>query len=332
MSTEDRAVSRAVVAGVVAPVLVCVAAIAIELAVLGDVPDPVATHWRADGPDGFSSPTFVPAMTALVGGVLPVVLGASGLRSLRRGERGFVLRLMPAVALGLATLMGVLMAGSLLIQRGLADAADAPSILPTLLAGLVAAVGAGALGWMVQPHHEERRPAAVLARPLSRVPGERAVWLGRAEMRPAALAAVVGGVAVAAVAAIAMWVAGDAAVAIVVTGVAVLLAVVAASFSVFHVRVDATGLTVRSAARLIRLRVPASDVAAAAATEVSGLAQYGGYGIRQVPGATAVVLRSGPALEVTRRSGRRFVVTLDDPATAAAVLAAVAEDARAAQD
>ncbi|WP_062521311.1 DUF1648 domain-containing protein [Demequina silvatica] len=332
MSNEDGAVGRAVAVGVVAPVVVCVAAVVIELAVMGDVPDPVATHWGGDGPDGFSSTAFVPVMTALVGGVLPLVLGMSGLRSLRRGERGFVLRLMPAIALGLAVLMGVLMAGTLLIQRGLADAADAPSILPTLTIGLIAAAAAGAAGWWVQPRHEERRPAAVVAEPLSRAPGERTVWLGRAEMRPAALAAVIGGVAVATVAAIATWVAGDAAVAWIVTGVAVLLAVLAASFTVFHVRVDAAGLTVRSAARLIRLRVPASDVASAAATHVSGLAQYGGYGIRQVPGATAVVLRSGAALEVVRRSGRRFVVTVDDPATAAAVLAAVAEDARAAQD
>lgn len=332
MTKADGAYGRAVAVGVVAPVALCVAAVAIQLAVMGDVPDPVATHWSGDAPDGFASPTLVPVMTAIVGGMLPVVLGASGLRSIRRGERGFVLRMMPAVAAGLAALMAVILTGSLLIQRGLADAADAPSILPAMWVGLGAAVVAGAAGWLAQPRHVERRPAAVPVGPIARAAGERTVWVGRAEMRAPALAAIVAGVAVAALAAVANWLVGDTAVAIVVTSVAVVLAVAAASLTVFHVRVDAEGLTVRSAARFVRMRVPAADVASVAAVDVSGLSQYGGYGIRSIPGATAVVLRNGPALELTRQSGRRFVVTLDDPATAAAVLAAVAEDARAAQD
>ncbi|WP_062303952.1 DUF1648 domain-containing protein [Demequina subtropica] len=332
MAANDGAYGRAATVGVVAPAVLCVAAVLAELGMLGDVPDPAATHWGASGPDGFSSPTLVPVMTGLVGGVLPIALGSSVLRSIRRGERGFVLRLLPAVALGLATLMGVLMVGSLAIQRGLSDAVDAPSILPVLGWGLGAALALGLVGWFAQPRHEATAAPAAPARPLALAPGERAVWVGRSEMRAAALAAIVAGVVVATLAAVANWVVGDAAVAIVVSILALVLAFAAASFTVFHVRVDSSGLTVRSAARLVRMRVPVEDVASAAAIEVSGLSQYGGYGIRHIPGATAVVLRSGQALEVTRRSGRRFVVTLDDAGTAAAVLAAVAEDARAAQD
>ncbi|MDN4476713.1 DUF1648 domain-containing protein [Demequina sp. SYSU T00192] len=332
MTTNDGALGRATAVGVVTPAVLCAVAVGLELAVIGDVPDPVATHWSGSSPDGFASPALVPVMTVVVGGVLPIVLGASGLRSIRRGERGFVLRFMPAVAAGLATLMAVLMVGSLLIQRGLDDAAQAPSVLPTMWWGLGSALVVGALGWLVQPRHEERRREAVAARPLSREPGERTVWVGRAELSPPALAAIVAGVLVAVVAAVANWLVGDEAVAWIVTGLAVLLAFLAASFTVFHVRIDPTGLTVRSAARIVRMRVPAADVEVAAPTEVSGLAQYGGYGIRSVPGATGVIMRSGPALEVTRRGGRRFVVTVDDPTTAAAVLAAVAEDAHAAQD
>ncbi|WP_062517350.1 DUF1648 domain-containing protein [Demequina gelatinilytica] len=332
MAEKDGAYGRAAAVGVVAPAVLSVGALAAIVAMIGDLPDPVATHWSGSGPDGFSSPELVLVMTGAVGGALPIALGVSVLGSIRRGERGFVLRLLPSVALGLSTLMGVLMVGSIAMQRGLPDAADAPSILPVLAWGLGAALVAGATGWLVQPRHEATAPAAAPARPLALAPGERAVWVGRSEMRPAALAAIIGGVAVATLAALANWVVGDTAVAIVVTCVALLLAVLAASLTVFHVRVDASGLTVRSAARLVRMRVPAEDVASASAIEVSGLSQFGGYGIRHIPGATAVVLRSGSALEVTRGSGRRFVVTLDDAATAASVLAAVAEDAHAAQD
>ncbi|SEI98596.1 DUF1648 domain-containing protein [Demequina mangrovi] len=332
MAENDGAYGRAMTVGVVAPALLCAGAVVALLAMLGDVPDPVATHWSGSEPDGFASPTLVPVMTGLVGGVLPIALGASVLRSIRRGERGFVLRMLPAVALGLSVLMSVLMVGSIAMQRGLADAADAPSVLPVLAWGLGASLVAGAAGWLVQPRHVPTVHEAAPAQPIALAPGERAVWVGRSEMRPAALAAIIAGVAVAAIAAVANWVVGDTAVAIIVTALAVLLAVLAASLTVFHVRADASGLTVRSAARIIRMRVPAADVASVAVIQVSGLSQFGGYGIRQIPGATAVVMRSGPALEVTRRSGRRFVVTLDDAAMAAAVLAAVAEVADAAQD
>ena len=39
-----------------------------------------------------------------------------------------------------------------------------------------------------------------------------------------------------------------------------------------------------------------------------------------VVGRASVVLRSGPALRLTRRDGRTFLVTVDDAATGAALL------------
>jgi hypothetical protein len=39
-----------------------------------------------------------------------------------------------------------------------------------------------------------------------------------------------------------------------------------------------------------------------------------------VPGGSGVILRAGSALIVTRRSGRRFTVTVDDAETAAGLL------------
>jgi hypothetical protein len=72
-----------------------------------------------------------------------------------------------------------------------------------------------------------------------------------------------------------------------------------------------------------RMRVPADDIAEVAVADVSP-GQFGGWGYRIVPGGSGVIMRSGEALVVTRRSGRRFTVTVDDAGTAAGLLSAVA--------
>lgn len=48
-----------------------------------------------------------------------------------------------------------------------------------------------------------------------------------------------------------------------------------------------------------------------------------------VTGATGVVLRSGEAIEVQRTGGRRFVVTVDDAQTGAALLGTLVARSRA---
>ncbi len=95
-----------------------------------------------------------------------------------------------------------------------------------------------------------------------------------------------------------------------------------------RVVVDRRGLTV--ALGLLgrpRVHVPAEDVEAVTVADVSP-AQFGGWGYRVVPGGRGVIIRSGQALVVTRRSGQRFTVTVDDAETAAGLLSAVASKAR----
>ena len=49
--------------GVIAPALVWVAAVVVQLAWLPELPDSVAIHWGADGPDGFAAPWTTIALT-----------------------------------------------------------------------------------------------------------------------------------------------------------------------------------------------------------------------------------------------------------------------------
>lgn len=321
---SDLAVRRAVIVGAVTPLTLGLAGVGWQLAAMGDLPATVAIHFGSNGADGFAPAWLVPVITFAMAVCLPLLLTLTSLPALRKGERGFILRFLIAMSAGLSALLSVTLTGMLLIQRGLEHAADAPSVLPVMGWGFAAGALVGVVGWFAQPKHESAPRSAEQASPLPLAPGQRAVFFGRAQMSTLPLVALVSAVALLGVTALWVGLIGDVAAAAIFGGAAVLVGFLVGTMAVFTVRIDAQGLTVRSVARIIRMRVPAADVESVVSTHVNGLAQYGGFGLRQIPGATAVVLRSGPAIEVTRRSGRRFVVTMDEADAAASVLAAVA--------
>ncbi|MFI6687127.1 DUF1648 domain-containing protein [Streptomyces sp. NPDC050485] len=93
-----------------------------------------------------------------------------------------------------------------------------------------------------------------------------------------------------------------------------------------YVTVDRHGLTARpTVLPWPRIRVPLSDVDRAVSREVKVPSEYGGWGYRVRPGKSGLVLRSGEAIVVRRRSGREFAVTVDDSATGAALLNTLAD-------
>lgn len=107
---------------------------------------------------------------------------------------------------------------------------------------------------------------------------------------------------------------------------AFLVLLMVATFAV-RVVVDPTGLRVAGPLGWPRVRVPIEEVEAVATAEVSALREFGGWGYRvafsgPLVGAKGFVLRSGPAIVVTRRSGRVELVVVDDAATGAALLEA----------
>jgi len=93
----------------------------------------------------------------------------------------------------------------------------------------------------------------------------------------------------------------------------------------WRVSAGPAGLTVRGLFGFPVMRVRIDDIASVAAVGIHPMRDFGGWGIRGALGRggrwrTGVIVRAGDAIEVTRRSGRQFVVTVDDAATAAAVL------------
>lgn len=108
-------------------------------------------------------------------------------------------------------------------------------------------------------------------------------------------------------------------------GLLVLLALTAG----WRVSAGPTGLTVRGLFGVPVFRVSASDIAAVSAVGIHPMRDFGGWGIRGALGRrgewrTGIIVRAGDAIQVRRRNGREFVVTVDDAATGAAVLKAYA--------
>lgn len=328
MTTEPNTARRLLCVAVILPALLGVAALVAQLVLLPTLPTPVAVHWGwGGGPDGFAPPVLVVVLTALGTLLLPGLLAATTLPAVRRGERGIAFRLLGAAALALAALFAALGVGTLAIQQGLGDAAEGPSALPVLIAAFLAGAVAGLVGWAVLPKEDAvaRRLDDVTAVTIR--PGERVVWMRTTSLAPGAVVALTLTLIVLVLATIAMWMLGDLAAALIVTLVTAITLAALAATAAFHVRVDAEGLHVTSVLGVPRFRVPLAEIERVDHVHVQPMGELGGYGVRSAPGRFGVVLRAGDALDVTRRNGKRFTVSVPDAATAAGVLRAYTEEA-----
>ena len=325
-----RARTAFVWVGAILPLTILAVSTVIVALWLPELPEPSAIHWGANGADGFG-PGWIHVVILLGIAVLVGVLALIGANTPRRRSEtngdspwSSTSRLLGATNLGLASVVSFVSLVSVGTQRGLADAVDAPDIGPASLAGIGLLAGGALAGWFLQPDvpRPERRDSAGAA-PLATSATERVVWIGTASIAPLGLA-VLGGsaLAVCALAAVlaATGVGGPGVVIVLLAAALVVLALVVTT--AFRVRIGPAGLLVRSRAGWPRIEIPVADIVAARAIEVDPFAEFGGWGVRHgLDGRSGVVLRRGEALEVTRTGGRRFVVTVDDAATAAGVLA-----------
>ncbi|PZR55204.1 DUF1648 domain-containing protein [Xylanimonas oleitrophica] len=297
-------------------------AVALVLSWRADLPDPVASHWGPDGqPDGFASlGGFVGTIVASTAG--PCVLFAA--IGWFRGQAAATRRIVAGAtvwsgAFGAATLLM-----SLAPQRGLGDAAQAPGVGTALAVSLLAPLVPAAVAAFLVPADPPQAADGQVPADASRLPvadGERVVWLRRIAGGPGVgigAATTIGMVGV--TVALQMWT---------LLLMPLLLGVLFAAMFAFVVRVDATGLTVRSRLGWPRTHVPAAEIERASVIEVEPMRDFGGWGWRVGRGGrVGVVLRRGEALLVERSGGRSVAVTVDDAAAGAALLNTLAERSR----
>ena len=325
---QQSVVSRFVIVAMALPAALTATAVGFVMTWRDDLPRPIAIHWGASGsPDGYGSLASIVAVALVLGLAVPALIAATTLPLLRSGARGPNFRFMGSLAAGVGALSAVLTMWSVAMQRGLADAHGGPTVFPALVASFGAAVTVGVAAWFFQPHQHAVVDGLQHGATLELREGERAVWMRTATTRrpiailmAAVVIALAGGSLV-------FWQVGEATAAWVLLGTSAFLLLAFSATTTFHVRVDEDGLSAVSALGLPRLGVALEDMADAGVAHVNGFAEFGGWGVRQRPGALGVILRNGPSLQVTRRNGKRLIITVDDASTAAALLTALARGA-----
>lgn len=177
---------RTLIVGVLFPLLLLVGALGVMLSTVPALPDPVAVRWGPSGlPDGVGSA----GLSFVLLPVISLAYLALPLRVARGISAGPTINQRLIIVVGpfpIGTL-GTLLAGSLVIQRGLEDARRGPSILPVLALALTVGLVAAVLAWVLlppTPKVEAAPDAAELpARPLA--DDERALWMRRDRVGPA---------------------------------------------------------------------------------------------------------------------------------------------------
>ncbi|MCK2036172.1 DUF1648 domain-containing protein [Microbacterium sp. SSW1-49] len=319
--------------GVMIPSAMITLSAIVVLVWLPEIPDPSAIHWGSDGVDGYG-PRWIHLVILIgIGGGMLALFALIALLAHKMPRGGgeptpdgpqwsATARFLGAANLASAGLMSLVALFSVGVQRGLADAADAPDITPWVFAGFAVMLCLGVLGWFLQPPFAPSAgPSDAPATPIPLADHERAVWIETVTIARSGQIVLGVGVFISIAMAVLLLAQGVAAWWITAAVALFLVGAVATSLS-FRVQASAAGLQVRSTVGWPRIVIPADRIVSVRAIEVDPFAEFGGWGYRiGTDGRRGVVLRKGPGLEVTRADGRRFVVTVDDARTGAAVLA-----------
>ncbi|WP_448221507.1 DUF1648 domain-containing protein [Gordonia iterans] len=321
-----RPVIAFVTVAVVIPVLLIGIATAVQISLLGALPADVAVHWNLAGePDRWMPAWSLPLITAILGLAVIALIAGPTVRPVAQGDSGAVYRILGGTALGVSVLLAVVFTGAAWYQI---DGGTVPITTIVAVASLAAAA-VGTVGGLLlpQPPRAERTAAAT---PMPLGDDEQAVWLRTTTASPGVLAISAAGFAMALLATVFSWADGQSSGfvigALVVTVVIGLASVVTVAF---RVRVSGEGLEVLPLAGFPRLRVPLDDVVDVRVdADVRPIGDFGGYGIRKIGRRTGVVPRRGEGILVERTGDRVFGVVVDDAATGAALLAALADRAK----
>lgn len=309
------AVPRALIVAL-PPLASCLLLVTVGVWVRERLPDPMATHLSGGTPDGYTSPvTFLAVSTGLL--LLVAIVGAACGYLSRTSLRALVGPVVVEyVMLGYLTyLLVALVLVNAHAERG--DPANVRFGLYHLLLGLLPAAVVGGVGWLLTRTDAVEAAARGAGQPpavrLSLARGEAATWTRTVGSR----ALVVVGL-LTTVTGIVLYFLPAVLEATLFCVVGVLLA----AFSAIRVTVDRRGVTVASSlVAWPRVQVPLTRIEEATCREVHAIREFGGWGYRMGRrGSSGLVLRSGEALSARLNSGREFVVTVDDAATAAALL------------
>lgn len=329
---HKRALTRSRLLGLWLPLVIVTVAVVVQLVLLPQLPDPAAVHWGASGEvDGWGPAWSFPVLTAVLGGGVIALTAVAAQAGRSRMGGALDLRFTSAMNLWLAGFLGSLLTLLVGVQAGIDDASAVDMPFWLMLPSLALGLALGAAGWFLTPHIKSDQPDGTTPDAVALRPGEQAVWLQTVSMSGVAMAVmIIAVVSSFAILAFAVVVAEPSPETWIIGLTALLVSAASIAMTVFHVRVDGAGFTVRSALGWPRTTVPTAEIASVEVVQVSPLGDFGGWGWRYNPGyGQGIVLRAGDALRVTRTNGKKLTVTVDDAATAAALLRGLQERGRA---
>lgn len=314
-----RVVTTVVALGV--PLLTTAIALVVAHLWRADLPAQLVTGWGPDGPRetaGFAATVWPLAAMTLV---MATGMWAAGYYW---GHSAMTRRFATGAAVWLGTFVPGVLLATLAVQRGLPAGVEPTADGRFVWAAAVPIVLALVTAWLVpgDPPQPARRPVPSDAPRLPLGEGEQAAWVGTVEQASwpvilvgCALLTVVVGTA-----------SGQWWLALVI---AVPLAALLVIMTRWTVTVSREGLVARGALPRPRLMVPLDEVESAEVGTVRAVRDFGGWGLRLASGGrTGLILRSGEAIVVRRTGGRVVLVTIDDAATAVALLNSLAARAR----
>lgn len=314
-----RAWRRAAV--VALPFVLAWAAVLVAFAVLRDrLPDPIATHIGPGGQaDGFTGlGAFLPVATTLL--LLPGLIAAA-VAHRSRTTLG-VQRPLVATAYGTAAMLAYDLIGLLGANAAAARATEVTFPLWHLAASLALAGAVGWAGWLLAgPGAPADEPGEAPGPRLPLAKSETAVWT-RSVGSPVLTVIGAGTTLLGVVLTVVTDVKAESAL--------IVVGLISVALCRCRVTVDRRGLSVAPwFAPRPRLRISLDRIKEATSRDARALS-LGGWGYRVQPGRRTLVLRSGDALFLRLATGKEFVVTVDDAATAAALLNTLAERGRTA--
>ncbi|UVJ37963.1 hypothetical protein [Arthrobacter sp. CJ23] len=291
------------------PLLLALGFVVSALLIRRDLPEPVAIMWNADGGSSFAPfgayVAGAASLIALVGWLVFV-------QAVPIARPVAMRRIMMGLGLMMSLFVTSVAAAGLVGQSRLPDA-RLSHVDPIVLAlGSGAAVSLGVVMAFAFKPDERWTPEDDLALEAERILREDPA-LARDSLRmwvharsSVFVMIVVAGLFPAVLIAVAVpW----------LGGLLALAALLGAGFLFARVRADRGGLEVFAGGVLKVLKVPAVDIAGAAAADVKA-ADFGGWGWRHHDDATAMLVSSGPAVVVRKLNGRRVALSAGDAATA----------------